>query len=495
MSVIDKLDVLRAVPGHVRTVGLNDRIIEQFSRRDSRLVQAVDEALDASEHWRKRYPTLWIADERTQQAELQARYLNFYAPDAVTPYVPLAGKGPWIITSKGAVVHDSGGYGMLCLGHAPDDVLTAMNREHVMANIMTPSFSHLEFVEALRTEIGHKRPRGCPYERIMCLNSGSEAVTAAARIADANAYAMTRAGGPRAGARIGRLAVRGSFHGRTDRPARYSDSSRKTYQARLASYQGDNTLVTVELNNRNQLRSVFENAEAENVFYEAMFLEPVMGEGNPGASADPAFYDLARQLTREHGTLLLVDSIQAGLRAHGVLSIVDYPGFESLDAPDMEAYSKALNAGQYPLSVLALSTDAACKYAPGLYGNTMTANPRALSVGLSVLSSITPAVRANIVERGKEFIAKLDRLKEDLDGRITGIQGTGLLFSLALDSRHYRAYGPNSTEEYLRCHGVNVIHGGANSLRYTPVFDITSEEVDLIVDATREAIVNGPGGT
>lgn len=62
-----------------------------------------------------------------------------------------------------------------------------------------------------------------------------------------------------------------------------------------------------------------------------------------------AFYNLARELTAAHGSLLLVDSIQAGLRATGYLSIVDYPGFEHAQAPDMETYS-ALNAGQYPLS-------------------------------------------------------------------------------------------------------------------------------------------------
>ena len=69
--------------------------------------------------------------------------------------------------------------------------------------------------------------------------------------------------------------------------------------------------------------------------------------------------------TREHGSMLVVDSIQAGLRAHGVLSIVDYPGFGEHDEPDMESYSKALNAGQFPLSVLALSGMAAANYRQG----------------------------------------------------------------------------------------------------------------------------------
>ncbi|HEX7031145.1 MAG TPA: hypothetical protein VF254_11140, partial [Gammaproteobacteria bacterium] len=48
------------------------------------------------------------------------------------------------------------------------------------------------------------------------------------------------------------------------------------------------------------------------------------------------------------------------------------------------------------------------------------------------------------------------------------------------------------TEEYMRMQGVGVIHGGANSLRFTPHFAITSEEVDLIVEATRDALLNGP---
>ena len=119
-----------------------------------------------------------------------------------------------------------------------------------------------------------------------------------------------------------------------------------------------------------------------------------MGEGNPGQAISADFYARARELTQEHGSLLLIDSIQAGLRAHGVLSIVDYPGFQDLPAPDMETYSKALNAGQYPLSVLAMNQRAADLYRTGIYGNTMTSNPRALDVAAAVFDQLTPAVCA-----------------------------------------------------------------------------------------------------
>ena len=66
-----------------------------------------------------------------------------------------------------------------------------------------------------------------------------------------------------------------------------------------------------------------------------------------------AFYDEARRLTKEHGSMLVIDSVQAGIRGQGCLSIVDYEGFQDAEAPDMEAWSKAINAGQFPLLWLA----------------------------------------------------------------------------------------------------------------------------------------------
>ena len=492
MSALDKLKSLRNRAGAALTQGLPDAVIARFDARDPRLGAAIDDALGVIECWQAAYPELIDRDEADVREALMADFVNFYAGDAVKPYVALAGRGPWLVTLKGAVLHDSGGYGMLGFGHAPDALLQAMGQPHVMANVMTPSFSHLSFTRALKQEIGHNRRQGCPYSRFLCVNSGSESVSVAARIADINARLMTDPGGPKAGCKIRNLSLAGGFHGRTDRPARYSDSTRQTYLRHLASYRDLDSLMTVEPNNVEHLHQVFAEADAQGVFIEALFMEPVMGEGNPGAALTPAFYQAARELTQAHGTLLMIDSIQAGLRATGCLSIVDYPGFEGLEAPDMETYSKALNGGQYPLSTLAMTERAAQLYRTGVYGNTMTANPRALDVGTTVLRQITPELRRNIVRQGESFLCKFKALQAELDGIITSVQGTGLLFSVELDARRFKAYGAGSTEEYLRIHGINVIHGGENSLRYTPNFNITDDEVDLIVDATRQALLQGP---
>ena len=492
MTPIQCLQQMRRQGGDALTTGLNDTLISEFLEQDSSLEKAIERAWSQFQSIEKSHPELLDLSEREQMAAMQDGYVNFYADDAVNPYVTAGAAGPWIVSLKGAVLHDNGGYGMLGAGHAPDNVIAAMTQPHVMANIMTPNISQKRLVDALRAEIGHRRGSGCPFDKFLCLNSGSESVTVAARLADLNAKINTDPGGRHEGKTIKKLALAGAFHGRTDRPARFSDSSRRTYSKHLASFRDRDNLITVAPNDTDALRQAFASAEEDNVYIEAMFIEPVMGEGNPGQAITPEFYAAARELTRNHGSLLLVDSIQAGLRAHGVLSVVDYPGFENLDAPDMETYSKALNAGQYPLSVLAMSESTASLYRKGIYGNTMTTNPRACDVACTVLAGLNDELRNNIRDRGQEFLDKLSALKEELGSRITRVQGTGLLFSIELDGSRYKGFGSDSTEEYMRMHGINVIHGGVNSLRFTPHFGITSAEVDLVVDATRDALLNGP---
>ena len=491
MKMLEKLNARRSHGGAVQTHGLDDETLLRFAQTDARLGAAVDAAYTDFLGLLEEMPELMALPESELTAAVQEGFINFYPVDAINPYVALAGSGPWVVSSRGAVLYECGGYGMLGLGHAPVDVLKAMNKPHIMANIMTPSFSQKRLVDALRNEIGYRRGN-CPFERFFCLNSGSEAVTLAARISDINARILTDPGGKHASKSIRILSLKNAFHGRTDRPARFSDSTRAASCKYLASFRDYDNLLTVEPNDISQLEQVFEYADKNQLFIEAFFMEPVMGEGSPGQAVTPEFYARARELTEAHGALLLVDSIQAGLRAQGVLSIVDYPGFENLEAPDMETYSKAMNGGQYPLSVLALNASASQLYHAGVYGNTMTSNPRALDIAVAVLNGITPQLRQNIQDRGRELFDKLISLQNELDGYITRVQGTGLLASAELDPSRFKSYGAGSTEEYMRKHGINVIHGGTNALRFTPPFDISSEEVDLIIQATRDALVNGP---
>ena len=488
-SILSKLEDIRKNSGKADTVGLLDSEISKFISLDSNLATAIEQAHEYHLSLREEFGT-----DTLMQAEysliktLQSGYINFYKSATVNQYIAIAAKGPWIVTSHGAVVHDNGGYGMLGSGHGPDSIIDTMSKNWVMANVMTPSFSQKRLDDSLRQELGHTRG-SCPFTHFICMNSGSESVTVSLRIADVNSNIQTSPGARHEGKEIKFLAIEHGFHGRTDRPAQMSHSCKDSYDKNLATFRNRDNLYLVPPNDVQSLRDAFAKADKDNVFIELMAIEPVQGEGNPGQCITREFYDEARKLTKEHGSLLLIDSIQAGIRGQGCLSIIDYDGFQDCEAPDLETWSKAVNAGQYPFSVLGMNSRASELYVTGIYGNTMTTNPRALETATAVLENITPELRNNIKERGVEFVEKLNVLAEEFPDFVVKVQGTGLLCSVELKPDILPVIGFDAVEPWCRRRGLGVIHGGKNALRFTPHFWITSEEIDLIITIVREAII------
>src|SRR5690606_22560193 len=175
-----------------------DATLARLAPAHPELVAAIEAAAAEFARIEGDFGDLLDLDEDAQIQAIQAGFVNFYPQDGVNPYVALAARGPWIVTLKGAVLYDTGGYGMLGFGHAPEHVLDAMAKPQALANIMTPNLSQLRLDRALRAEIGHARG-GCPYAAFMCLNSGSESVSLAARIADTNAKTLTDPGARHAG--------------------------------------------------------------------------------------------------------------------------------------------------------------------------------------------------------------------------------------------------------------------------------------------------------
>lgn len=400
--------------------------------------------------------------------DYQTHVLNFYNPHTIVPFTPVSAKGPWMVASNGAVLYDVGGYGMLGFGHAPDWSLATLAKPHVMANVMTPSPLQERFTDTIRSKIGVNRPDGCPYSHFAFLNSGSESMELATRISD-----IKRSDRPSY-----HIVLKDGFHGRTGRASTLSDSSRATYQRHLRSFHAPLPVETVEVNDVNQFRTTFE-AVSRKGCVEAVFMEPVMGEGNPGICLSQEFYHEARRLTHEHGSDLVIDSVQAGLRGTGYLSVVDYPHLANEAPPDMEVFSKAISSGQFPLSVLAMRAPIAERFPPGLYGNTMTGNPKALEIGCETLARVDSELTANIRERGEDFKRMLEEVADTFPKVATHVTGSGLLLALHICS-DYTVDVEKGLEYICRTNGLNVIHGGANALRFTPHFLITEEEIGLV---------------
>jgi len=146
MNALEKLKAIRQAGGSRLTIGLDDKTIEPFLASDPSLSQAIDLAHEEFQRIASDYPDLigmdeidQLMDEIDQLREIQQDFVNFYADDAVNPYVSLGAKGPWLITLKGAVLHDNGGYGMLGMGHAPEPVIEAMARPPAALALSTSS--------------------------------------------------------------------------------------------------------------------------------------------------------------------------------------------------------------------------------------------------------------------------------------------------------------------------------------------------------------------
>lgn len=492
---MQQLSEIRAAAGPRQTVGLPDAYIGHFLVRDINLNWAIQNAYRTWKGMANEAQSTYKQPEKQLCDSIFTDWCVFYPPETRNPYVPLASKGPWIVTLHGAVLHDSGGYGMMGLGHSPKEVMAAMATDFTMANIMTPMLAQKKFISTIKKEIGRNRGGVCPFGSFLMMNSGSEGNTVADRIIDMHTgEVMSKKPNQGKGWKVKCIALKGCFHGRTYKPAIWTDSCREAYTKHKAhsivhTYAVD-YVWNCEPNNLHELQALFDKAKMEQVYIEAMFMESVMGEGNPGQAMTPEFFSLARKLTLEHDSMLLVDNIQAGLRTTGNLSIVDYPGFEQLPEPDFEVYSKAINAGQYPVSCLALSKRAEKFYKHGVYGNTMTGNARACAISTCVLESITDDVRKNIVDMGKYAVNEYTKLMHKHPKVITAVSGTGLLYAVQLNKELHTVVSMTGAEMTLRWNGIGVIHGGDNALRFTPHFKITKEEMDMQIDFVR-ALVEG----
>ena len=167
MSALEQLRELRDYGGPASTVGLSDSQIERFAAIDPDLGAAITAAVAAHRSLRTEHGAALAGAEQELVRSLQSAYVNFYAANAVNPYVPIAARGPWIVTSHGAVLHDNGGYGMLGMGHAPElrdrrhDVTSPRDGQHHDAR----RSAHARFAERLRAEIGPDALRRLPLLR------------------------------------------------------------------------------------------------------------------------------------------------------------------------------------------------------------------------------------------------------------------------------------------------------------------------------------------
>ena len=150
----------------------------------------------------------------------------------------------------------------------------------------------------------------------------------------------------------------------------------------------------------------------------AVVLEPVQGES--GVVVPPAGYlAAAREVTEQHGALLVIDEVQTGIGRTGQWFAHQHDGVE----PDVITLAKGLGGG-LPIGACLAFGDAADLLGPGQHGTTFGGNPVVCAAGLAVLDTIESD---GLLDRAAVLGA---RLRSGIEGighpLVASVRGAGL---------------------------------------------------------------------
>jgi 4-aminobutyrate aminotransferase len=325
-------------------------------------------------------------------------------------------------TAGKAYLDFANGIAVTVLGHRHPAVTAAIHDQVDRLIGPTGAIGYAEPVVRLASMVAGTLPG--PIDTVMFMNSGSEAVEGALKLAR------------RATGRPAIIAFEGGFHGRTFGAASVTTSSlnyRVGYEPLLPSvyftpfpaayrdFGNDDELATRDA--MAALRRLTSMAVPPSAVA-AILIEPVQGEGGY-YPAPLAFLRELRAFCDEHGILLIVDEVQTGYARTGRMWGFEHAGI----VPDVVCIAKAIANG-LPLSAMATRRELQERWGRGAHGSTFGGNPVACAAGVAVLDTIQgERLVGNASERGIELTVGLRALAAE-DPRIGDVRGPGLMIGV-----------------------------------------------------------------
>ena len=320
------------------------------------------------------------------------------------------GEGSWLIATDGTRYLDySSGIGVTNTGHAHPRVVAAIQAQaakllHGQQNIVyhEPGLRLYERLAGLLP--------GGPWGAFLS-NSGAEAVEVAIKLA------RVATGRPVI------IAFRGGFHGRTAQTMALT-TAKDVYRAAFEPLPG--SIYHTKFPNCYRAAggahapdancSCDWEAELDLLFHQviypnrvaAIIVEPVQGEGGYVVPS-PKFLPRLREITRDHGILLIADEVQTGFGRTGELFAVEHWDVE----PDILVMAKGIASGM-PLSGILARREILERWAPGTHGGTYGGNVVSCAAALATLDVIRDEdLVANARARGAQLLGGLRELQAD----------------------------------------------------------------------------------
>jgi len=207
----------------------------------------------------------------------------------------------------------------------------------------------------------------------------------------------------------------------------------------------------------------------------ALIVEPIKGEAGVVPLPD-GYLERARELTAQHGVLLILDEIQTGVGRTGNWFSFQKTGIQ----PDAIAIAKGI-AGGVPIGVLVTFGAASDLFEAGQHGSTFGGNPLATAAANAVLGEIERAdLIGNAVRRGEQLRAGIAAIDSPLIGEI---RGQGLLIGVGLTE----PLAGKVSREALRL-GLIVNAANDTSIRIAPPLIIGDVEIAEFITKFTQAL-------
>jgi ornithine--oxo-acid transaminase len=302
------------------------------------------------------------------------------------------------------------------------------------------------------------------YEMSLPMNSGSEAVATAIKLARKWAYQVK--GVPRYQAEI--IVFNNNFHGRTI--SIISFSTEELYRRDFGPYTPG--FLNVPYGDAQAVAAAIKPNTA------AILFEPIQGEAGV-IIPPPGFIQELRRISSQNNVLLIADEIQTGLGRTGKIFACEHENVR----PDVIILGKALSGGFYPLSAVLADRHIMGLFQPGEHGSTFGGNPLAAAIGRAALSVLNDEkLDQNAAQVGEYF---LEQLSEIPSQHVREVRGKGLLIGVELKPE---AGGARRFCEALQDRRILAKETHKNVIRFAPPLIITRDTIDWALPRIREVL-------
>jgi 4-aminobutyrate aminotransferase len=216
----------------------------------------------------------------------------------------------------------------------------------------------------------------------------------------------------------------------------------------------------------------------------AIVVEPIQGEG--GYIVPPAaFLQGLRELTTQHGMMLVLDEVQSGMGRTGKMFAAEHFGVTG----DIVNIAKGIASG-LPLGVTCARKDV-MSWPPGAHASTFGGNPVSCAAALVTIRLLREQYVRNAAAVG-EYLMNGFRALAEKHAIIGDVRGKGLMLGVELvrdrATKTRAVEERNALVQAMFRRGVLVLGAGRNAVRFAPPLVLTKAQADDVLRLFDESL-------